>query len=80
MALPLLTVTLTGILLQLKKEFDWIQPPTRRGVAGSLVVSFDDVLRIARGVPGAGINGWADIDRLDVRPDRGLLKIRARNT
>ena len=30
-ALPFLLVLVTGILLQVKKEWSWVQPPTRRG-------------------------------------------------
>ncbi|MBT4785345.1 MAG: PepSY domain-containing protein, partial [Candidatus Marinimicrobia bacterium] len=29
--LPILIVIITGILLQLKKEINWIQPPTIKG-------------------------------------------------
>ena len=32
-----------------------------------------------RSVEAAEIDGWEDIDRLDVRPDRGMLKIRSLN-
>ena len=30
-ALPLATVLVTGVLLLLKKDLDWIQPPTIKG-------------------------------------------------
>ena len=30
-ALPVLIVMLSGIILQMKKEFDWVQPPTMKG-------------------------------------------------
>ena len=30
-------------------------------------------------MPEAGINSWDDVDRLDVRPDRGLVKVQAKN-
>ena len=29
--------------------------------------------------PQAAIHGWEDIDRVDVRPERGVLKVRAKN-
>ena len=78
-ALPLLLVILTGILLQLKKEVAWIQPPTQPGSSSELTLSFDRILEIAGSVPEAGIESWSDIDRLDVRPSKGMLKIRATN-
>ena len=78
-ALPFLVVILTGILLQLKKDWAWVQPPTARGTGKVPAISFDRVLAAARSVPEAGIHSWDDVDRLDVRPDRGLVKVQARN-
>jgi uncharacterized iron-regulated membrane protein len=82
-ALPLLVVLLSGILLQLKKEMTWVQPPTLKGAAAlehrDLAVSLDKALAAALSVPQAAIQGWEDIDRLDIRPDRGLIKLQARN-
>ena len=76
-ALPLLVVVGSGILLQLKKESDWIQPPTKRGSGGPPAISFSDILAAAAGVPEAGVANWDDVDRLDVRPGKGVVKVRA---
>nr|NIP93153.1 PepSY domain-containing protein [Akkermansiaceae bacterium] len=78
-ALPVLVVILTGFLLLLKKDVAWIQPPTQRGSSEKLTLSFDRILAIARTVPEAEIKDWADVDRLDVRPARKMLKVRANN-
>lgn len=78
-ALPMLIVISTGLLLQLKKQSSWIQPPTQEGVAGALTLSFDEILKIATEVSQAEIAGWDDIDRLDVRPDKGIVKVRGKN-
>jgi uncharacterized iron-regulated membrane protein len=78
-ALPVLVVIVTGIILQLKKEFVWIQPATQKGISKELSLSFDQILEIAKSVPEAEIDSWDDIDRLDVRPSKGMLKIRAVN-
>ena len=43
-ALPLLVVICTGILLQLKKESDWIQPATMRGEGEVPTLDFDAAL------------------------------------
>jgi uncharacterized iron-regulated membrane protein len=75
-ALPLGIVVVTGILLQVKKEWSWLQPPERRGSGGPPRISFDQMLQIARTVPEAGIQEWADVDRIDVRPGRGMAKLR----
>jgi uncharacterized iron-regulated membrane protein len=78
-ALPLVVVLVSGLFLQLKKQSNWVQPPTLRGGGGDPTVAFDRVLAAVSGVPEAAVSSWADIDRLDVRPDRGVIKIRARN-
>jgi uncharacterized iron-regulated membrane protein len=78
-AVPLVVVIATGILLLLKKESGWIQPPTARGSVGPPALPFARILDIARTVPEAEIQSWEDIDRLDVRPGRGVVKVRAEN-
>jgi uncharacterized iron-regulated membrane protein len=78
-ALPFIVVLVSGVLLQLKKQVDWIQPPTQRGSQNAPSISFTKVLETAMTVPQAEIHGWEDIDRLDVRPERGVLKVRAKN-
>jgi hypothetical protein len=37
------------------------------------------MLEVAGTVPEAQINEWDDINRLDVRPGKGIIKIRAKN-
>jgi len=78
-ALPFLVVLVSGVLLQVKKEFDWIQPPTQQGVGGVPQLSFEEILTITRRAEHAGITHWSDIDRLDVRPDKGIVKVRGTN-
>src|SRR4051794_36556888 len=78
-ALPFLLVICTGLLLQLKKELSWVQPPTGKGTGKSPKVSFDVILEAAKSVPEAEVKSWDDIERLDVRPDRGMVKVQARN-
>jgi len=69
----------TGIILMLKKEVPWIQPPTKRGTSTQLAVSFDRILEAAKTVPQAEIASWDDVDRLDVRPGKGVVKVRGKN-
>jgi uncharacterized iron-regulated membrane protein len=76
-AVPLAIVLVTGVLLLLKKDIDWIQPPTIKGERKGVALEIDQILAIARSVPEAGIETWADVDRLDVRPNKGMLKVRA---
>lgn len=78
-ALPFLLVLITGLILQVKKEVDWVQPPSQTGVSTIPTVSFDDILSASKTVPEAKIQSWEDVDRLDVRPDKGIVKVRADN-
>jgi uncharacterized iron-regulated membrane protein len=78
-AAPFLVVLLSGLLLQWKKEVAWVQPPEQRGTGTVPVVSFERILAAVRTVPEAGVAGWADVDRLDVRPGKGVAKVQAVN-
>jgi uncharacterized iron-regulated membrane protein len=78
-AVPICIIIVTGIMLQLKKDVAWIQPSTMSGSSQSLAISFDEILEATKTVPEAGIDSWDDIDRLDVRPDKGMLKVRGKN-
>lgn len=78
-AAPLAVIIATGVMLQLKKESDWIQPPTQPGSGSEPSLSFDRILAASKDVPEAEVESWDDIDRLDVRPGRGMLKVRCRN-
>ncbi|MEZ6196849.1 MAG: PepSY-associated TM helix domain-containing protein [Planctomycetota bacterium] len=79
-ALPLLLVVGTGILLLLKKDLAWIQPPTKRGAATAPTLGLDELLAAATTASEAGIQGWEDVDRVDVRPGRGLAKFQSRTS
>jgi len=74
-AVPFLVVLTTGILLQLKKQLAWVQPPEQRGAALPPAISLPTILAAARSVPAAGVREWADVDRVDVRPAKGLVKV-----
>jgi uncharacterized iron-regulated membrane protein len=73
-ALPVLVIVGSGVLLQLKKQLAWVQPPEQRG-SGEPVLSLPEVLAISSRAPEAGIRSWADVHRVDVRPSRGMLKV-----
>ena len=78
-AVPTLVVLATGLVLQLKKQSTWVQPPTRRGSGDVPRIAFDRIFEITRGVSSAGVRSWDDIDRLDVRPSKGIVKVRCKN-
>ncbi|MCP3904842.1 MAG: PepSY domain-containing protein [Planctomycetes bacterium] len=71
----------TGLLLLLKKQFDWIQPPTRQGAPGEVAdfITIDDALAAAFASGNESFRSFDDIDRIDVRPAKRVYKIRSRH-
>jgi hypothetical protein len=78
-ALPVIIIIASGLVLQVKKSFSWIQPPTKRGVSQELVLSFDEILTAVSKIPEVSLQSWEDINRLDVRPGKGIIKVRGNN-
>ena len=78
-AIPVIIILVTGILLLLKKDVAWIQPPSQKGLSQELKLSFEQVLDIVSKVPNVNLKSWKDINRLDVRPKKGLIKVRGNN-
>ena len=78
-ALPVIIILITGIYLLIKKDVGWIQPPSQKGSSKELKLSFDQVLEIVSKVPDVNLQNWNDINRLDVRPKKGLIKVRGNN-
>lgn len=77
--LPITVIIFSGIVLQLKKVSSYVQPPTQSGAGTELAIGFDRILEVARTVPEAEIETWEDVDRLDVRPGKGVVKVRCKN-
>jgi hypothetical protein len=78
-AVPLLIMIATGVLLQVKKQWTWVQPAEHRGTGTVPVISLVDVLESVKRAPDMLVSTWDDVDRIDVRPDRGLAKVRLQN-
>jgi uncharacterized iron-regulated membrane protein len=78
-ALPILIVLISGILLLLKKDFEWIQPSTIATESRESNLNFNDILSIVKTVEQVNITSWQDIDRLDVRQRKGVIKVRTTN-
>ena len=76
---PITIIIVSGVILQLKKDVAYIQPPTQAGTGSQLSLSFDHILDVAKTVPQAEIASWDDIGRLDVRPGKGVVKVRGNN-
>ncbi len=70
-----------GLLLILKKELEWVQPPTAKGVAQTDVpkVSMEELFRIAQSVEELQLKEWSELSRVDFKPDKGIVKFVAPN-
>ncbi len=78
--IPMLIVIVSGLLLQVKKQVTWVQPATVSGVAETPQLAFEEILAIAKSHEEAEVGNWNDIDRLDVRPSKGVVKLQAKNS
>ena len=74
-ALPVLIIIASGILLQMKKQWDWVQPPEIRGTGKVPAIGFGEIMTTLQATPSLGVAGWDDVARIDVRADRGLAKV-----
>ena len=79
--IPAGIIFFAGSFLMVKKDFAWIQPPTSVGAAADQLplIDFEDLLAAGRLQDPAQINEWSDIDRIDLRPGKGIAKIRAKS-
>lgn len=78
-AVPFVLVIVTGALLQLKKEWSWVQPPSARGQGTTPAIAMEALLKAARSRPEIGVQSWDDVDRIDIQPNRGIAKVQARS-
>jgi hypothetical protein len=72
--LPITIIIFSGIVLQLKKVSPYVQPPTQSGAGTEPAIGFDRILEVVKTVPEAEIESWEDVDRLDVRPSKGVVQ------
>jgi hypothetical protein len=63
------------LLLQSKKHWGWVQPPERQGTGTVPVLDLEGILASVRSVGETGVESWDDVNRLDVRPGKGVVKV-----
>jgi uncharacterized iron-regulated membrane protein len=74
-SLPIIVILCTGILLQLKKQWTWVQPSEIRGTGTVPVIGLQDLITTMQTDTALKVTGWDDVSRVDIRADRGLAKI-----
>lgn len=77
----MLLVIVSGLLLQVKKQVSWVQPPTVKGESPNdlPLQGWEQIVASAKTAPEAAIQSWEDIDRMDVRPSKGIVKVQSKN-
>ena len=78
-AVPVIVVIVSGLFLQMKKHWSWVQPVEQRGTGTAPAIDLDGILKAVRTVPDLQVGGWDDVNRIDVRPSKGMAKVWLRN-
>ena len=76
-----LNLAVTGYLLLVKKDYDWIQPPSAKATAGR-VEEFASLQKIFAAVIAENhpdFRSADDVDRIDFRPGKRLHKVRSKH-
>ncbi len=74
-AVPLLVMIGSGLMLQMKKHWGWVQPPEQKGTGSTPVLDLEGILTRVKDVPEMRVSSWDDVNRLDVRPGKGVVKV-----
>jgi uncharacterized iron-regulated membrane protein len=74
-AAPLLVIIATGVLLQSKKHWSWVQPAEMRGAGSTPTISLDQILESVKKIPELEVSDWDDVNRMDLRPAKGIVKV-----
>ena len=74
-AVPMLVMICSGLLLQSKKHWSWVQPVEHRGTGASPAIDLEGILASVKHARAHEVRGWDDVNRLDVRPGRGVVKV-----
>lgn len=79
LSLILINLSVTGLLLLEKKQYDWIQPATHRGQPGTHAdfISMQRVFDAVFACEHPDFVDVNDIDRVDFRPDKRVYKVRS---
>lgn len=81
LSLSLIVIAGTGLLLLLKKQFEWIQPPTQKGVEGEVgdFISLERLVEVVLAANNPNFQSFDDIDRVDFRPGKRVHKVRSKH-
>lgn len=78
-ALPFGVILLSGLLLQTRSFNTWLQTAPAPVQAAPLTLSFETMLQRLQEIPESGISTWNDVKQIDIRPDKGHVRVRSKN-
>jgi uncharacterized iron-regulated membrane protein len=80
LAVMLINISVTGILLLEKKQYEWIQPATRKGLEGAVgeYLSMEKLFDAVYSCNHPDFENIESIDRVDFRPDKNVYKVRSK--
>jgi uncharacterized iron-regulated membrane protein len=81
LAIVFINLSVTGFLLLIKKDHDWIQPPTQKGAPGEVTAFISNqelfTVVLAQGHP--DFQTMDDISRVDFRPGKRIHKVHSQH-
>ena len=77
LSIMFLNLAVTGLLLLVKKKYDWIQPATQQGAEGNVAnyITIEELFDVALNAGHEDFQSTEDIDRVDFRPDKRVHKV-----
>lgn len=76
--IPFMITIITGVALLFRGNINWLSPQFPE-TSGSLQVSFEQILKASQSVPEMQINSWADVNRIQINPEKGSIVVRGKN-
>jgi len=73
--IPLFILTITALVLMMKEQSNCVQSSTVRGGETTPTVLFETILDSVKAASGGSVTTWDDINRIDVRPSKGVAKV-----
>ncbi|NQY93445.1 MAG: PepSY domain-containing protein [Campylobacteraceae bacterium] len=80
--IPFIIILCSGILLQVKNEFNWIQPKTEKiekSNSNKLSLTLKQILQSAMSIQETKISSWKDIKDININPSKGITKLRTKD-
>lgn len=76
--IPLLITTITGVLLLLRQQLDWVQPSSLKQAHVVQWATMDSVLDSITHNKHTKIKSWKDISSVIYKPSKGTIQIRTK--